>query len=318
MRAQRPRNKELFVGPKVLISEGTENLKTAFCADSVLFKDALVSITGPQEDEDALRFLTAAIASDVLKSYLFHTSSNWGIYRPEILLEERLSVPFYLPEFASSPVEARALVADVVLQMKSFEKEMERVAGFGQNEAAQALQNRLESSIREYYGVDAFESMLIDDTVKTIIPSSTPNASASDIPTLRPVTHGQQIEYADTFCDAIAAYCGKDTIGKPRKGPYAATIFPGSPYSIIRIDKVSHPRKTATEKSPQSIHKTLHRLQPLLDQPRGKFVFCQNLKVFCDDALYVLKPAQYRFWMRTAALNDADEIAGAILLGMDR
>ncbi len=69
------------------------------------------------------------------------------------------------------------------------------------------------------------------------------------------------------------------------------------------------------EESSQKLRSVLARLQPLLDQQRGQFVFSQNLKVFCNDALYVLKPAQYRFWMRTAALNDADEIAGAIVLG---
>ncbi len=51
---------------------------------------------------------------------------------------------------------------------------------------------------------------------------------------------------------------------------------------------------------------TSHRLN-VLDLPRAA-------KVFDGDYLYVLKPIGQRFWTGTAALNDADEIAGSILM----
>ena len=36
--------------------------------------------------------------------------------------------------------------------------------------------------------------------------------------------------------------------------------------------------------------------------------------VFDQDSLYVVKPIGQRYWSQTAALNDADEIAGTILM----
>jgi hypothetical protein len=36
--------------------------------------------------------------------------------------------------------------------------------------------------------------------------------------------------------------------------------------------------------------------------------------VFDGDRLYLVKPIGQRFWTETAALNDADEIASAILM----
>lgn len=318
LRAQWPRKKDLFIGPKVMIREGASTLRATFCAHRVLFRDALTSIAGPKRDADYLRFLAVVLGSDFAQHYLFHTSSRWGIERDVVRTEERLRMPFFLPEDASSPGEASAIIAEVAQQMKSFESEMRRTNGGLQLDKAEKLQHQLEGLIQTYYEVDAFEAMLIKDTVDTIIRSSTPGRSADDIRTWKRVSEDQQVVYADTLCDAMAAYCGKDTLGKSSKGPYAATIFRGSPYSIVRVDKVSHPRKTVTEKSPEELRSVLVRLRPLLDQKRGKFIFCQNLKVFCKDALYILKPRQYRFWMRTAALNDADEIAGALLLGRER
>ena len=36
--------------------------------------------------------------------------------------------------------------------------------------------------------------------------------------------------------------------------------------------------------------------------------------LFDEDCLYLLKSINHRFWTQTAALNDADEIAGTILM----
>ena len=45
-----------------------------------------------------------------------------------------------------------------------------------------------------------------------------------------------------------------------------------------------------------------------------KKLLANRLKVFDKNLLYITKPLGQRFWTRTAALNDADEIAGSILL----
>ncbi|NJL28852.1 MAG: hypothetical protein HC897_13650 [Thermoanaerobaculia bacterium] len=45
----------------------------------------------------------------------------------------------------------------------------------------------------------------------------------------------------------------------------------------------------------------------------GSLELTRNLKVFDGQTLYLLKPLALRFWTRSAALNDADEIAAAIL-----
>lgn len=44
------------------------------------------------------------------------------------------------------------------------------------------------------------------------------------------------------------------------------------------------------------------------------FELARGVKVFDGDRLYIVKPLSRRYWTETAALNDADEIAGSILM----
>jgi len=43
---------------------------------------------------------------------------------------------------------------------------------------------------------------------------------------------------------------------------------------------------------------------------QGSFQFVPDLRVFLDDELFLVKPRAIRYWLRSAALDDADAIAG--------
>ena len=57
-----------------------------------------------------------------------------------------------------------------------------------------------------------------------------------------------------------------------------------------------------------------NRLRKAAAQHLNTFELVRGAKVFDGDRLYVMKPISRRFWTQTAALNDADEIAGTILM----
>ncbi len=57
----------------------------------------------------------------------------------------------------------------------------------------------------------------------------------------------------------------------------------------------------------------LERLQKLFKKELGSVELLRGMKVFDGNTLYMIKPLSQRFWTRTAALNDADAIAAAIL-----
>jgi hypothetical protein len=58
----------------------------------------------------------------------------------------------------------------------------------------------------------------------------------------------------------------------------------------------------------------LERLRKVTSRKLNTLELIRGAKVFDRDRLYLVKPIGQRFWTETAALNDADEIAGTILM----
>jgi hypothetical protein len=53
----------------------------------------------------------------------------------------------------------------------------------------------------------------------------------------------------------------------------------------------------------------LGRLHEHINQPiNGNFQVMPDLRVFAGESLYLVKPMQLRFWLRSTALADADDI----------
>ncbi|MGB3082546.1 MAG: hypothetical protein WBB86_06130, partial [Candidatus Omnitrophota bacterium] len=158
------------------------------------------------------------------------------------------------------------------------------------------------------YNIDKYESMLIDDTLDLAVKSFHPRQDQEYIPTLREPDRGECETYAKTLCEMLNHF------GKGSKFKVGGEVFKGTPYSVVHVsltDRIS--KSVPVTDTKEKLASVLERMEFLLKEKKGRFDFCQNLKVFDGDNLYVLKPMQMRFWSRTTALNDADEIAGYIL-----
>lgn len=302
-------DRRIFDQPKIIVSQGSQNMKVAFCAEPVIFRDSLQSISAPQKNAGMLRFLSVVIKSDLVQYYLFHTSANWGTERDKVHFNELLALPFFLPESSAKPDNAKAIVEEVAQRVKNIERDLAKGKWFGLENEVASVRQELEPLIRKYYGITPAEGMLIDDTLRVIIPSSTPSAQTkhNDIPTLKRVNKKDCVDFGATLCAALSSVSGK------AKGKFSAKVFHSHPYSVLQIEAGSASGKIEVIQDAPRIKKLMNRLQEILEKERGNVTFCQNLTVFDGDSLYIVKPSQYRFWMKSAALNDADEIAGAIL-----
>lgn len=308
---RRSPDRRLFENPKILIGRGVYARKIAYCNLPVYFSDSIQSIAAINpNDSDLLRFLTVVLNSDIAHYYLFHTSTRWAIERDVVYLHEIYKIPFILPENSFNPLKAKKIVNEVSEIINNFEKLMNAKSWFGLKEEAQKISKRLESYVRKYYDTDRYEEMLIDETVVLSMKSFHKKPDATNIPTLKMTQKNDWETYTQTLCEML------NNFGEGSKFKVKGEVYRGMPYSVVHVSLSDRIKEDVPIlESKEGLVKILQRMEHLLQQKSGRFVFCQNLKAFDPDSgsLYILKPMQMRFWSRTAALNDADEIAGSII-----
>jgi len=307
-----PRDRKLFKGPKVLISQGSRDMKVVFCDFEVIFQSSLQTITGNENEKDAnlLRFLSVALKSDVIQYYLFHTSANWGTERDKVLFYELLRAPFMPPQATTDPKKSSAIVSEVGQQIKALSRDIQKgkYYGGGRHDVVEELRNELESFICQYYDIDEYEQILVEDTVNYIIPSITPGPNPrKEVKTLMHVNAKQRQTYTETLCKMlnIHARTGRKVEGYVVKSDSQAVVL------VSRVKGTPSPYHEKT--APGEMRRVLNRIDTLVEARRGGFVYYRNLKIFDQDHIYIVKPMTFRSWMRTTALNDADEIASAVL-----
>lgn len=302
------KNTQVFRGPHILVAKGYTSV--AFSNFDVSFRHALRGITGPAEDRDLLVFLAAYLRTSLARYFLFHTSSNWGISRQEVHVEEIMRLPFPLPEQQPDPKRSRQIVRDVakIVDDAAHRADTDFVDRAG---IVRAASEKIEPLIEEYFDIIPLEKSLVEDTVRVVIDSTRPTRAQKVVPTLIPATPPQQQAYRDRVCEMLNCWA--------KGGPFAVrgqvhgSGLLGVGVAVLeKVDRsrVSEPMPDAGRSLVQmldAVRKAIPRKSATLDVVRGVMVFDSN-------RLYVVKPIGQRFWTQTAAMNDADEIAGTILM----
>jgi hypothetical protein len=299
-------NTTIFKAPHVLVTQGFSHI--AFADFDVSFRHALRGIHGPRADRDLLIFLAAYLRSDLAKFYLFHTSSNWGITRAKIHVEELLRLPFPLPEETNNPKRSQAIVHEIAAMVTGAAKEALEIFT-NREEIVSRTQESINKLILEYFNIDQTELMLINDTTKIIIPSIRPSRAKADIPTIRQSSSDLRNSYVKLLCGRL------NNLAKEEYKVHSKVIANSNMgLGIIILEKTrSNEKPTQISVTDSELLDTFNTLQRITDKKLGTMDLVRGLKVFHKNLLYITKPLGQRFWCNTAALNDADEIATTIL-----
>lgn len=300
-------NIDIFRAPHVMITKGFQRI--AYADFDVSFQHAVRGIHGPKEDRGLLIFLAAYLRTPLAKYLMFHTSSNWGIYRPEVHVQEILRLPIVLPDDHDDQPYARRIVDEVVRIVDDAARAASENYLVRAGITAAATQ-AIEPLIYEYFGVQETERQLIDDTINVVIPSLQPTRSKMSIPTMMPAADGALSAYKDRLCDTLSLWSRptEKLIGRvvrSRKLGIAMAV-------IERTDqKALAPVQDAI--GDMDVLNTIDSLQKAFPGTKRTVDFVRGLKIFLGRSLYVVRPDAGRHWTQSAALNDADEIAGMLL-----
>ncbi|HEX3152030.1 MAG TPA: N-6 DNA methylase [Gemmataceae bacterium] len=297
---------EIFSGPHVLVWYG---LRVAFSKFDVLFRHGIRGIHGPSIDTDLLMFLAAYLRSPLAQYFLFHTSAYWGVERKQVHLGELLRVPFPLPDQTQDPNRSREIVKIVATRIKKSIRESDQPlvdrAGI-----VRKTQENLNSLVYEYFDMDDVELILVEDTTKIVIESILPKRASATLPTLRESTSASRTDYTRLLCDTLDEWA--------KGGPYDVQgrvhTSSKSGVGVVVLERATRKSKgPSIAEHGDGVIEVLERLQRAFKEELGCVELLRGLKVFDRDTLYLIKPLSQRYWTRTAALNDADEIAAAVL-----
>lgn len=305
VRSRSNKTTAIFNSPHVLVAKGFGSI--AFADFPVSFRHALRGITGPAEDRHKLMFLAAYLRSSLAKYYQFHTSSNWGVSRQEVHVSELLRLPFPLPASLDNPDRGNAIVEEAARLMR---KAIRDASGplVDRTHLVAEVQRELEPLIYEYFDVTESEQILINDTVNIATESFRPSSKRRHIPAIEQSTSEIRARYADRLCKTLNSWArGKTKV----VGSTIASTTTGLGLVTLERSALNSDVKVFDE---ADLLAALTRIREVTSVEANTFELARSIKLFEGPRLHMIKRLDRRYWSETAALNDADEIAGAILM----
>ena len=298
----------VFHAPHVLVKQGFTGAAYADFDASFLF--SLRGVSGPPQDRNHLIFLAAYFRTALARFFSFHTSSSWGISRQLVGVDELLRLPFPLPEALPDPQRAWGIVnevADIVTRAVVAADD----SFIDRNALVKIASDSIETLMDEYFDILSLERTLIDDTVRVIIPSARPTRNRRLVPTVEPSKQTQRDDYTNQLCATLNEWSKNSPFVVEGRTIASASLGIG----VAMLEKNVRGRPTPAHlHDDDDLLASLERLRRLTSRRLNTFELVRSTKVFEQDRLYIVKPIGRRFWTETAALNDADEIAGSILM----
>ncbi len=232
------------------------------------------------------------------------------MFHEEVHVNELLRLPFPFPDQQPDPRRAQQIINKVAKIVTDASTQSE-TNFLDRSNQIQSASKKITPLIREYFDISASEELLIADTLAVLVPSIQPSHSRMPVPTVAPATSGQRQSYIDRLCETINRWSkvSRDTL----RGSSAASTKLGIGIAKLERGQKSKSFDNGGESDAQLLD-VFNRLRNSIPKLSRTLDPTRELLVFDKDEIYIVKPIGFRHWTQTAALNDADEIAGAILM----
>ena len=301
-----------FSGARILVPRTTSlgRLRASYTETDLTFQDIIQGVTVPPAEKARGKLLAALLNSRVAAWFAFHGTASFGSERPEVKQSELLHLPF--PSSGDLPEPRRAEAASEKL-IAVIDRE---IANLGlpltsdQNDSTTL--SEIDRWSYEYFCLSNDEIILIDDMIERIMPAVQPHQGS--FPDLwKSPTEPERREYAATLMRSVDEWLqGGNRL-------HATLEAKNADIGVLRLALNGSDQGLAyNEEDVVLLGDALSRIMQHIHQPiAGNFQLMPDLRVFIGKNLYLVKPMQRRFWLRSAALSDADSIAGDLQHAID-
>lgn len=298
-----------FFGPHILIPQGVERdvgrVRAAYSEQDFVFQHSLQAITVPPGQNRKAKVLTAVLNSSLAAWFYFHDTANLGADRAKVHQGELLRLPFDEPENMPDPERARKAEKELVALIDQ-ELATAKILLASQYDVMGAI----DSLVFEYYGLDASDVAIVEDTAHYVIPAMQPRRNAGLQSIWAPASPSQRADYASMICNALSPH-----FHLPVKATLAARSTDVAVLKLTIGDQVA----PYTEDSSGEFNDFLGSIASKLpiDLP-GNVQLIPDLRLIVDRDMYLVKPTALRHWLRSTALADAEQIAAELVVAAAR
>lgn len=303
----------MYEGHRVLWSDGTSvqmQIRAAYASAPFCFPSGVGGIRVKDDEGPLAQFLTCYLRSSLAKYWLILTGYSAAAERARVTLAEIRSLPFILPARHPDRVAASAALdrASALLEdLSSPDKQLFASARFDQ------VRPEMDEIIFDYFGLSEQERAVVRDMVELVAESLQPTSYDELLTPLQHLATFEDIPVYIRQLDAtLAAWAGDG------RGRASARVIDKqgdrTPLDIVHIS-FTGADGAAKRSAPvnDGMRVILKAIASQLAEGRAiDFFAMPNALLVWGDDVFVVKPARKRFWTRSAALRDADDIVELI------
>jgi hypothetical protein len=285
----------IYEGPHLVFKEGLvdRRLCAAFSTQGFSFRDTVTGIHAPPGDSHFLKALTVYLTSS-LAGYLLFLTSGWGIDRRRVKKGEVLALPVAF-------LRRKEVVAKLAELFDAFGEQ-------SSVDRRKSLIEQMDDAVYEVFDLSSGERRLVKDLFATAVSYV---HDGPDSRSFRPPRAEELTAYAGAFSSVLSQVFSES--GQT----LSARIHLGdSPMFVVsfRIEDGRGGRNSVTAAADERITQVLDSLSSRVWQREGINLYRRrHLRIFEDRVLHIVKPAERRFWTRSAAYSDADETLAQVL-----
>lgn len=295
---------EGFRGSRILVPRGVKKprLRASYTEQDLTFFSIIQTIVIPNGQRNKGKLITALLNSRVAAWFAFHGTASFGTDRPEVQKSELLRLPFPDIEILPDPKKANKAALSIVKIIDEQIVNCNKILTSENDE--QEILSKIDKLAYEYFCLSKDEIAIIEDTIDYIIPAIQPHQGG--FPELWGATREiDRKTYAKILAIALKEWVHDGWTVNVILEAKSADI------GILRLSLVQKKEaRSYQENADIPLKEMLDKLWKHVHTPlTGNFQLMPDFRVFIEGDLYLVKPMQKRFWLRSAALADADAIA---------
>lgn len=304
-------NMAMYEGPRVLWSDGTSpeiEIRAAFTDAPFCFSSGAGGIGFPTKDRAIARLLTCYLRSSLAKYWLILTGYSASAERARVTVSEIKSLPFIMPDAHPDPTTATDILAKADAQLAKFEGPGATIFAEANYEFAR---DGIDDLIFRYFGLTEHERVLIYDMVDLVAKSLQPTSYAELHTPLQDNVGGGTIDsYLGQLEEGLRSWSRSRGGEGALKASRVDRAGDRTPLDVVHIALAGKDQNV--DRAPphaDSVRELLRAIAQRITSQRSIDFFSIPNSIFVwGDDVYLVKPARMRFWTRSAALRDADEV----------